>query len=554
MSVPELLNHVLHTDLPRSVQIFAPELVLCVTIIALLLVRMLKWHHKFPTSWVALFGTLAAFVGVFAQFMYMKTGGELPQMRELFEFWGLTQAGVGTAGEYFTGLLVHDPFAVFFRLGLVLFLVLVQALTILTGIPDQEDGQDFYTLMIGATIGMMLACGANNLLMLFMAVEMMSVPSYAMVGFLKGRRLSSEAALKYVVYGAGIAGVMVYGVSLLAGVLGTLSIPELGSRFELLMGDQPFSLTNPTAVATALGIMLVVVGLAFKLSLVPFHFWCPDAFEGASAEVGGFLSVASKAAAFALLVRFALAFQGSGEAIQTLCLIFGISLGVVSCLSMTLGNLAAYTQTNLKRLLAYSTIAHAGYMVMAISALMVLLSGSADPVDSAACVEGLMYDIAVYLFMNLTAFAIVAFVRNETFREDIDAYNGLSASGPITKLLCLCLLFAFVSLIGLPPMAGFFGKFAIFASALKAGSVHWFLWVVLVLGGLNTVFSLFYYLRVLRAVFILPPADETKTVEIPGFNGAYVALITLPILALGMSTLMGDLSSTAHEVAQHLFQ
>ncbi|MCA9079634.1 MAG: hypothetical protein KDA58_03705, partial [Planctomycetaceae bacterium] len=250
----------------------------------------------------------------------------------------------------------------------------------------------------------------------------------------------------------------------------------------------------------------------------------------------------------------ALAFQGTAPALQTLCLIFGLSLGVISCLSMTLGNLAAYTQNNLKRMLAYSTIAHAGYMVMAISALMVLISDGSDPVSAAACIEGLMYYIAVYLFMNLTAFAIVAFVRNETFREDIDAYNGLSASGPITKLLCLCLLFAFVSLIGLPPMAGFFGKFAIFASALKAGSVHWFLWVVLVLGGLNTVFSLFYYLRVLRAVFILPPADETKTVEIPGFNGAYVALITLPILALGMSTLMGDLSSTAHEVAQHLFQ
>ena len=243
MSVPELLNHVLHTDLPRSVQIFAPELVLCVTIIALLLVRMLKWHHKFPTSWVALFGTLAAFVGVFAQFMYMKTGGELPQMRELFEFWGLTQAGVGTAGEYFTGLLVHDPFAVFFRLGLVLFLVLVQALTILTGIPDQEDGQDFYTLMIGATIGMMLACGSNNLLMLFMAVEMMSVPSYAMVGFLKGRRQSSEAALKYVVYGAGAAGVMLYGISLLAAAKKVKKLPYRDIPME---AERPlFKFTTP---------------------------------------------------------------------------------------------------------------------------------------------------------------------------------------------------------------------------------------------------------------------------------------------------------------------
>ena len=153
MSVPELLNHVLHVDLPRSVQIFAPELVLCGTIIALLFVRMFEWHRSLPTSWVALFGTLAAFVGVFAQFMYIKSGGEQESLLGLFHFWGLTPAGVGTSGEYFTGLLTHDPFAVFFRLGLLLFLVLVEALTILTGIPDEEDGQDFYTLLIGSTIG-----------------------------------------------------------------------------------------------------------------------------------------------------------------------------------------------------------------------------------------------------------------------------------------------------------------------------------------------------------------------------------------------------------------
>lgn len=556
MSVPELLNNVLHVDLPRSVQIFAPELVLCGTIVALLLVRMFEWHRTVPTSWVALFGTLAAFLGVFTQFMYIKSGGELESLAGMFHFWGLTHEGVGTTGSYFTGLLMHDSFAVFFRLGLLLFLVLVEALTILTGIPDQDDGQDFYTLLIGSTLGMLLAVGTNNLLMLFVAIEMMSVPSYAMVAFLKGRKTSSEAAFKYVVYGAGIAGVMLYGVSLLSGVLGTMEFGELGSRFVLLMGNQPFSLTNPTAVATILGILLVLVGIAFKLSLVPFHFWCPDAFEGASAEVAGFLSVASKAGAFALLVRFALAFSPVGmdsPALQTLCLIFGISLGVVSILSMTFGNLAAYTQTNLKRLLAYSTIAHAGYMVMSVSALMAILSGSANPESAAGCIEGLMYYIAVYLFMNLTAFAVVALVRNETFREDIDSYNGLAYGGPVTKLVCVCLLLAFVSLVGLPPLAGFFGKFAIFASAYKAGSDHWFLWVVLVLGGLNTVFSLFYYLRVLRAVFILPPASEQKTVEIPGLVGAYVALITLPIIALGATFLMGDLAATAHDVAAQLF-
>jgi NADH-quinone oxidoreductase subunit N len=220
---------------------------------------------------------------------------------------------------------------------------------------------------------------------------------------------------------------------------------------------------------------------------------------------------------------------------------------------MTFGNLAAYLQTNLKRLLAYSTIAHAGYMVMAVSAMLVLLSGGGDRAEAAASVEGLMYYIAVYLFMNLTAFAVVAFIRNETLREDLEAYEGLVQGGTGTKLVCVCLLLAFVSLVGLPPLAGFFGKFAIFASAYQAGHVHWFLWLVLVMGGLNTVFSLFYYLKVLRAVFILSPQDETNPVEVPGLMGAYVLLVTLPILALGMTYLMGDLTATTREVAAQLF-
>ena len=212
----------------------------------------------------------------------------------------MSETGVGTSGPYFTGLMMHDALAVFFRLGLMLFLVLTMSLTVLTGIPDQEDGPDFYTLMIGSSIGMLMAAGVNHLLMAFLSIEMISVPSYAMVGFLKGRRQSSEAALKYVVYGAGTAGVMLYGLSLLGGLLGTANFSLFAERFGLIMQGQTFSLANPTVIIALLGIAMVFVGIAFKLSLVPFHFWCPDAFEGASAEVAGFLSVASKAAAVEL--------------------------------------------------------------------------------------------------------------------------------------------------------------------------------------------------------------------------------------------------------------
>lgn len=559
MSVTSILNHVLGKEIPRSLEIFSPELVLCVTVVLLLLWRMFELHRKLPSCWIALAGSLLAFFGMFAQFMFLKTNGADPDgLYGLYSAWGITVEHVGTPGTYFTGLLIHDEFSIFFRLGLSLFLVLVTALTILSGIPDSEDGQDFYTLLIGSTIGMLMATGANHLLMLFISIEMMSVPSYVMVAFQKGRRKATEAALKYVVYGAGIAGVMLYGISLISGLLGTADLSLFASRSELLLGDEGFSMLNANTVTLVLGIMMVLVGIAFKLSLVPFHFWCPDAFEGASAEVCGFLSVASKAAAFALLVRFVMAFEGTSEALVNLGTFFGIALGVVSIATMTYGNLAAYTQTNIKRMLAYSTIAHAGYMVMAVAALLVILNSNANGAvnaDSAAnCVEALMYYITVYLFMNLSAFAIVAFLRNETFSEEIESYRGIFQGSVGTKVLCVCLGLSFFSLVGMPPFGGFFAKMMIFYSAFLAGNVHWFMWVVLAFGGLNTVFSLFYYINVLKAIFITPRDESAEAVEAPGMAGAYVLLVTLPILALGMTSLQGDLTDTAEYVAEKLFE
>lgn len=564
MTFDALLQGLIQGDLPRALEIFAPELVLCTTIVALLLARMLFGVHKLPACWVALIGTMLAFGGVFAQFMYLKSmpAGAATPLDWLYRAAWITEAGAGTPGGYFTGLLMHDAFTLFFRLGLLLFTVLVIALTVLTGIPDNEDGPDFYTLLLGSTVGMLIAVSANHLLMVFLGVEMMSVPSYAMVGFLKGRRQSSEAALKYVVYGAGAAGVMLYGISLLAGVLGTANLPELAERFVVVMQGQPFAPTSATAVTVVLGIMMVLVGLAFKLSLVPFHFWCPDAFEGASAEVAGFLSVASKAASFALLVRFVLAFGGSEEILYELRTFLGLGLAVIAALSMTLGNLAAYAQTNVKRLLAYSTIAHAGYMVMAVAALLVLLEAPAQAgfsrsdllEESRRSVEGLMYYLGVYLFMNLVAFAVVALLRNETYSEEIEAYNGLVHQNPATKVLCVCMAIALFSLVGLPPFGGFFAKLLIFLAVFKAGYLQWAMWVLLAIAGANTVFSLFYYLRVLKAMFINPEPAERRALRTPGVVGAYVALITIPIFLLGASPLQDRLTRTAEHVARVLFQ
>ena len=363
----------------RSLTIFLPELVLSSSIVLMLVARLVSLDRIIPTHWFALLGGMTSFVIV------------------LFQFWEFGNSQTVPV-EVFTGLAIHDEFSIFFRGFLTFFLVFVIALTVLTGIPDDEDAPDFYSLLCGAVVGMMLMSSANHLLMLFIGIEMASVPSYAMTGFLKGKRRSSEAALKFVVYGAGAAGVMLFGISLLTGILGTAQFSELAPRFQAVFANHA-GMQDPATRCVALALLMIAVGFAFKLSLVPFHFWCPDAFHGAPAEVGGFLSVGSKAAAFALLVRLTTSLAGDGSgALSQLSLSSGLGLGLIAIITTTFGNLAAYSQRNIKRMLAYSTIAHAGYMLMAVSALLVLQSVQTDLVfqgnhqeNGPRAMEGLLY-------------------------------------------------------------------------------------------------------------------------------------------------------------------
>ena len=236
-----------------SVGLFAPELVLSGTIVLMLALRVVPGLNRIPTQWVALLGAFASFALTLCQFDRLVSGELQPP------------------ATFFTGMLVFDQFATFFRMFLSLFLILTITLTVLTGIPDRDDAPDFYTLLLGSTIGMMIMASANHLLMVFMGVEMTSVPSYAMVGFLKGRKKSSEAALKYVVYGAGAAGVMLYGISLLAGLTGTGSMPEMAERLSLIVATNA-GIGDATIRTILLASMMVMVGLAFKLSIFPFIF------------------------------------------------------------------------------------------------------------------------------------------------------------------------------------------------------------------------------------------------------------------------------------------
>ncbi len=536
MGFQELFQQFLNKDVAHqaatfsSLWIFLPELVLSFSIVLMLLARLTSVDRTIPTHWIALFGGMTAFVVV------------------LFQFWEISLSeSLSTQTEIFTGLAIHDQFSIFFRGFLTFFLVFVIALTVLTGIPDDDDAPDFYSLLCGAVIGMMLMSSANHLLMLFIGIEMASVPSYAMTGFLKGRRQSSEAALKFVVYGAGAAGVMLFGISLLAGLLGTAEFPELAARFQAIFSGRS-GMQDPATRCVMLALLMIGVGFAFKLSAVPFHFWCPDAFQGASAEVAGFLSIGSKAAAFALLVRFAMNLTGdSTGATGGLALSCGLGLGFIATITSTFGNLAAYSQKNMKRMLAYSTIAHAGYMLMAVSALLVLQSGQSPPESGQRAILGLLYYLCVYLFMNLGAFTIVALIRNQTFSEEIEDYKGLAQQSPV---LAICMAICLFSLVGIPPLGGFYGKAFIFAALFDATRVHWFMWVVLGAGGVNTVISLFYYLRVAKFMCISERSTESRPVILATNSSPamYVMLVSGMVVVLGI--IINPLSQVALNAAR----
>ncbi len=521
-----LLFQELKDNLGRDLTAFLPELILCGSLILLLLLRFFSALNRLHLGYVALVLSALAFVVSWLQW----TGDSLDPRPE------------GTSSlNIFTGLLVYDNFTIFLKLFLTGFVVLVIWLTLLTRIPDSDDSADFYCLLLGATVGMALMASANHLLMIFIAVEMASLPSYAMAGFLKGRRQSSEAALKYVVYGGGAAGVMLYGISLLAGRFGTAYLPDLAAAL----------VSTPLDAMLVLGVLFILIGFAFKLSAVPFHFWCPDVFEGAAAEVGAFLSVASKGAALALTGRFTLILAGmSGVEATALDIWENVAptvvpaLGVVAAITATFGNLAAFTQTNLKRLLAYSTIAHAGYMMMGLVTLTR---------DGASAV---LFYLVAYIFMNLGAFGVVAFLRNLTGSEDLRDYRGAVQRAPV---LVLSLAVFMLSLLGIPPLVGFAAKFQIFrvlyeSSTLYAGQgmpgLSSLMIALLVIGGVNSVISLFYYVKVIKVMIVEKPLEEVEgqpaePYPVPVGATIFAGVMALCVLALGI--LWNPLAETSNK-------
>lgn len=545
-----LVNH-LTSDTLASLMGFGAELVLCATIVVILLARMFRFSEKIDSVYFALVGTILA-IAVLSPLAPWDVSQSPARMVPI---------GALPRIELFTGMLVNDGFAVVTKTLMLVFLLLFFILIKLTRAHRKEDNTDFISLILGSALGMFLMVSANHMLVVFLAIEMASVPSYALAAMRRRDPRGSEAALKYAVYGAGTAGVMLYGISLLCGMLNSAHLPTMAVRLSEMAEAGLSPAQNVMLVMAAL---MILAGLAFKLSAVPFHQWCPDVFEGATAEVGAFLSVASKAAALALLLRVVLGLGAiesapqpliaisdtslsvadidnaanlnpeeptPGDAMQPIRSFIALLLAVVAAVTCTFGNLAAFAQTNIKRLLAYSTIAHAGYMMMAVPPILTL--APSNPEAAGACAGYLTLYVAVYLLMNLGAFAVAAMVRDVTGSEQISDYAGMIQRNlPIA----VCFTILLVSLVGLPPLAGFIGKFAVFAGLARGYLLtgETYLVGLLVVGCLNTVISLFYYLRVVKIMTIVPiDPDAAPMQESPGvLQVGYLWAITAPVLVL----------------------
>ncbi len=361
---------------------------------------------------------------------------------------------------------------------------------------------EMVALLVTLTVALMWMAGAVNLVMIYLSLETVSITSYIMVGYLSHDRLSNEASLKYILFGAVSTGVMLFGLSLLFGLTGTLDI--YGVQQALAQG------TNSGAVSLVL--LLITAGVGFKIAAAPFHFWCPDVYTGAPTPVTAFLSVGPKAAGFAVLIRIFHTAMAAPEGDGMFAVVGGVNaeglLIGLSVITMTLGNVAALRQTNLKRLLAYSSIAHAGTILMAAA------------VFSREGIQAIVMYLVIYLFMNLGAFLVVILVHRVTGSFELDAYRGFWRRSPLLTVAMGVLMF---SLMGIPPFAGFLAKYYVFAAVIDAGLV----WVAVV-GVLNSAVAAFYYIRVLRVMVVDEPEAPAPAFGLSGLDAALLFLLVVP--------------------------
>jgi len=415
----------------------------------------------------------------------------------------------GSAQAIFNNMLVVDNFALFFKL---LFLG-IAALIILTSVDYVSKFArfqgEYHALVLLSTLGMMLMAATAELISIFIALELTGISFYILVGFLKDSK-SSEASLKFLLLGAVASAVLLYGMALVFGVTGKT---QLGEIAQVIQSMSPGGvLANPALI---LGIVLLIAGFGFKIAAVPFQMWVPDVYEGAPTPVTAYL-VAEEAAGFAIILRV---FHSIFGLPHWLSLEWGLIFAVLAAIGMTLGNVVAIPQVNIKRMLGYSAIAQAGYLMVGLATM-----GFAVGTDALGQ-SGLLFFLASYALTNLGAFIAIIAISNKLDSDLIDDYSGMGKRAPLLALgLTLCL----VSLIGLPPAAGFMAKFYIFSGAAR----HGLLWLV-VIAVINSVISAYYYLRVVKVMWLGKPASESKVPSSVALRVA-LALSCLGVLLLGI--------------------
>lgn len=406
--------------------------------------------------------------------------------------------------EAYGGQLAVDPFAGYFKL-----MVLVGAALSIGMAPkyldvEREQHGEFYALILFATMGMMFMAGGTDLVTLYIGLETMAMATYILVGFLRRSARSNEAALKYFLLGAFSSGILLYGMSLLYGVSGSTGLRDIATAMAARGVGDPISM---------LALITVSSGLFFKIAAVPFHQWTPDAYEGAPTPVTAYMSVAVKAASFAMMVRILMI------AVYPLREQWIPMLSAVAVMTITVGNIAALTQTNVKRLLAYSSISHAGFVLLGLIA-----AGSAVPSNQTGMTAVVMY-LFVYTFMNLGAWGIIVALRRQTVTgENIDDLNGLYFRHPLAAILMLVFM---LSLAGIPPTAGFVAKYYLFASVIQTGHA-----TIAVIAALNVAIGLYYYMRIVVAMFISEATERTGL----ALSGGLVSVLAVAIF---LTLLMG---------------
>ncbi len=418
-----------------------------------------------------------------------------------------------TTGLYWGGMIRYDVLALVFKV-MILF---AGGITALIAVDSEGVGNkgEFYLIMVVSTLGACLISGAADLIMLFVALETTTIPLYVLAGFKRNDNRSSESGMKYFLFGSFASAILLYGLSLLYGFSGQTNLYAIAEY----LSSGAFE-ANAFPVLAAL--VLILVGFGFKISAVPFHFWTPDVYEGAPTPVTAFLSVASKAGSFALLMRFLLAtFPAAvvinGQEIQNFWVTLVTALAVVS---MTFGNVVALAQRNVKRLLAYSSIAQAGYTLIGLAAVQATATST-----GAEAVAAITYYMFMYTFTNLLAFAVIIVFSEATGTEQISDLAGLSRRSP---WMALVLTIALLSLAGVPPAAGFFGKFFLFSAAVQANLV----WLAII-GVLNSIVALFYYLVIIKVMYVDKGKDEDKPIPISRSYLYVMGVVSVIVVLLG---------------------